>query len=68
VIHGSGRRTSPASGVPKASACPRLRQLAQQNQGEEARLAEGLWRPELRRKGEVDDDRRRRGSGSRGKG
>jgi hypothetical protein len=56
------------SGVLEASAGPRLGQLAQQSQGEEARLTEGLWRPELRRKGEVDDDRRRRGSGSRGKG
>jgi hypothetical protein len=29
-------------------------------------LTKGLWRPELRRKVEVDDDRRRRRSGARG--
>jgi hypothetical protein len=39
----------------------------QKDQGEEAKLAEGLWRPELRRKGEVDDDRRRRRLGSHGR-
>jgi hypothetical protein len=39
----------------------------QKDQGEEAKLTEGLWRPELRWKGEVDGDRRRRRSGSRGR-
>jgi hypothetical protein len=38
----------------------------QKDQGEEAKLTEGLWRPELRRKGKDDDDRRRRRLGSRG--
>jgi hypothetical protein len=36
------------------------------DQGEEAKLTEGLRRPELRWKEEDDDDRRRRGSGARG--
>jgi hypothetical protein len=38
----------------------------QKDQGEGAKLTEGLWRLELRRKVEVDDDWRRRRSGSRG--
>jgi hypothetical protein len=33
----------------------------QKDQGKEAKLTEGLWRPELQRKEEDDDDRRRRG-------
>jgi hypothetical protein len=39
----------------------------QKDQGEEAKLTEGLWRPDLRRKGEADGDRRRRRSGSHGR-
>jgi hypothetical protein len=31
----------------------------QKDQGEGAKLTEGLWRPEMRRREEDDDDRRR---------
>jgi hypothetical protein len=66
VIHGSGRRTSPASGVPEARAGPRPRHLAHKLRGGSVMLTRGLWWPGLRRKEEDDDDRRRRGSGARG--
>jgi hypothetical protein len=64
---GSARRRNDGARVPASGAIYELRHLAQKDQGEEAKLTEGLWRPELRRKGEDDDDRRRKGSGARGK-
>jgi hypothetical protein len=55
---GSGRQTLPASGVPVATASQTSRQLALKHRGGNAMLTRGLWRPELRRKEENDDDRR----------
>jgi hypothetical protein len=47
VIHGSGRWTSPASGVPGARAGPGLQHLAHKLRGVDAMLTKGLQRPEL---------------------
>jgi hypothetical protein len=63
AIHGSGRRTSPASGVPEARAGPRPRHLGHKLRGGSVMLTRGLWWPGLRWKEEDDNDRRRRGVG-----
>jgi hypothetical protein len=54
---GEGRLTSPASGVPGATACQRLRGPAQKNQGKEGRLTKGSGWPELPRKVVIDNGR-----------
>jgi hypothetical protein len=63
---GSARRRNDGAHVSASGVVYGLRQPAQKEQGVEGKLTKGLWRQGQRRTGEVDDDRRRRGSGSRG--
>jgi hypothetical protein len=65
---GSARRRNDGARVPASGAVYSLRQPAQKEQGVEEELTKRLWRQGLRRMGEVDDDRQRRGSALAGKG
>jgi hypothetical protein len=63
---GSGRRTCWRARVPGAAGCQGLRDPAQKNQRKEGRLTKGSGWPELPRKVDVDDGRRRKWGGARG--